>query len=292
MCLKQSTVVCIVSLYAATALATGLDVLCQWRAATERMAYERRLGNKPAFGEVFTAAKLEQLVAKDLHKEAVLRQVYAVEITEEMLAAEVARINRSSQAPDALTALKAVLGGSDQAFAFTVAKPIVVERLLRQQFYLDNTLHTTERNAVKTARQQLLSGESVDGLQESVWQMGERPEEASAPQAATTATRAKANSAIYSNDATAQVAQVLTPSGQPDDSPRVPYFTDLPAELQQVLQIELNQTGAVSSIIETPAGYLIYVARAISADSLTIATLTIPRRSYEEWLSQQSISTL
>jgi hypothetical protein len=129
-------------------------------------------------------------------------------------------------------------------------------------------------------------------LQESVWQMGERTEEASATQAATTATRVKANSAIYSNDATALVAQVLTPFGQPDDSPRVLCFADLPAELQQVLQIELNQTGAVSSIIETPAGYLIYVARAISADSLTIATLTIPRRSYEEWLSQQSISTL
>jgi len=292
MWIKQTTVALIGSLCAAAAFAVDLDTLCQWRAATERVSYERRLGIKQPFGEVFTAEKLEQLVAKDLHKEAVLKQTYGVQVTEEMLTAEVARIDRSTQAPEALAALKEALGNSDEAFALTVAKPIVVERLLRQQFTLDNKLHATERDAVKAARQHLLSGESVDGLQEYAWQMGERPEKATAPQAATTPTQAKTSSSIYSNDATAQVAQVLTLSRQQDDSPQLHYFDDLPAELQQVLKLQLKKAGDVSSVIETPAGYQVYLAREISADSLTVATLTIPRRSYQEWLSQQPTQAL
>jgi hypothetical protein len=292
MWIKQITLALIGSLCTSAAVAADLDTLCQWRAGTERVSYERRLGIKQPFGEVFTAEKLEQVVAKDLHKEAVLQRAYGVQITEEMLAAEVSRINRATQAPDVLAALKEALGHSDEAFALTVAKPIVVERLLRQQFTLDNKLHATERDAVKAARQHLLSGESVDGLQESVWQLGERPEDATAPQAAVPPTQAKAKSSIYSNDATAQVAQVLTPSGQQDDSQHLLYFENLPADLQKVLKLQLKQAGDVTSVIETPAGYLIYVAREISADSLTVATLTIQRRSYEEWLSQQPTQAL
>lgn len=39
------------------------------------------------------------------------------------------------------------------------------------------------------------------------------------------------------------------------------YFADLPGELQKVLRVQLRQPGDVSAVIETPGGFLLYVAK-------------------------------
>ena len=68
------------------------------------------------------------------------------------------------------------------------------------------------------------------------------------------------------------------------------YFEDLPEELQNVLRVQLRQPGDVSAVIEMPTGFLLYVAKEKTGETLSAATLSIPKRSYEEWSNEQNES--
>ena len=63
-------------------------------------------------------------------------------------------------------------------------------------------------------------------------------------------------------------------------------FADLPGELQNVLRAQLRQAGDVSAVIETPGGFLLCVAKEKTAAALSVAMLSLPKRSYEAWLDQ------
>ena len=67
------------------------------------------------------------------------------------------------------------------------------------------------------------------------------------------------------------------------------YFEDLPSELQNVLRVQLIRPGDVSAVIETPGAFLLYLAREKTTAALSVAALSLPKRSYEEWLEQQNI---
>src|SRR6185436_14136888 len=114
--------------------ATDLASLRADRAAIERVYYKHRLGQKPPFEQVLPAAMLESLVLLDLRKETALRQRYGVEVTPAMLDAEVRRIDATTQAPDILAEIKTALGNDSARVANVFAKPILVERLLREKF--------------------------------------------------------------------------------------------------------------------------------------------------------------
>jgi len=62
----------------------------------------------------------------------------------------------------------------------------------------------------------------------------------------------------------------------------------LPDELQRVLRVQLRRPGDVSAVIETPGGFLLYVAKEETDTALSVACLSLPKRSYEQWLSAQT----
>jgi hypothetical protein len=66
------------------------------------------------------------------------------------------------------------------------------------------------------------------------------------------------------------------------------YFEDLPGELQNVLRVQLRQPGDVSAVIETPGGFMLYVTKEKTDAALSVAGLSLPKRSYEQWLEEQS----
>ena len=296
------------------AAARGDDValLVRDRAAIERVYYNHRLGQKPPFEQATPPALIEGLVREDLRKEAALRKVYGVAITPALLDAEVQRINTTTRAPDMLAEIKAALGNDPAKFAQAFAKPFLVERLLREKFDNDGALHASQRQEAERMRLQLLvarsdSGSQSEGLaagkseirspkpegavsnlvallkaghsnevSETTWQLGARPAETNAPAADEL-----------------EIKQRFGPTAQLISSPhraerdRKVYFEDLPAELQQVLRAQLRQPGDVSAVIETPGGFLLYVAKEKTDTALTVACLSLPKRSYEQWLSEQ-----
>jgi len=112
---------------------------------------------------------------------------------------------------------------------------------------------------------------------ETTWQLGAR----------TPATNAPTADEIEVKKRFGPDAQILSsPRGAEKD--RRFYFEDLPGELQRVLRVQLRQPGDVSAVIETPGGFLLYVCQAKTAETLSVATLSLSKRSYEEWLAEQS----
>lgn len=259
------------------------------RAAIEKVYHEHRTGTKPPFEQAMPMALLDQLVRTDRHKESVLQQVYGVEVTPAMVATECDRINTTTRAPEILAEIKHALGDDPARFARAVARPLLIERILRQRFDNDDALHATQRAAAEKARQALLAKNEVGGMVEATWQLAPRAvEDAPAAPAAPQAQRTSSSSGSYSNEATAQIAEPLG-GGPRDPADRKPYFEDLDPELQNVLRSQLRNPGDVSAVIETPNAFLVFLTKEKSAAVLTASCLTVPKRGYDEWLAQQPV---
>jgi len=266
--------------------------LCADRTAVEQVYYQHRLGNKPPFAQLLPPAAIQKLVRQDLQKEAVLKKVYGFEITPAQIDAEVRRINDTSRAPDILADLKAALGNDPARFAQTVVKPVLVERELREHFDNDDTLHAPQRAEIEGVRTRLLAakarGESVTNLlellrhdhtnevSETTWQLGARPADTNAP----------APNLLEIRKQFGPNAQVLS-SPEPPGPPKF-YFTDLPEVLQSVLRTQLHQAGDISAVVEMPGGFLLYLCEKKNTQTVVVAILSVPKRSYEAWLAEQT----
>jgi hypothetical protein len=277
--------------FASFARADDIAPMVADRLAVERVYYNHRIGTKPPFEQELPAPLAEKLVRQDLHKEAVLKKVYGVEVTQSMLDTERARIMATSRAPETLAELQAALGNDPVRFARTVARPIVVERILHQRFENDDQLHRAQRQEAEAARNELLTAKKNGdgyakllallrrghaGVTETIWQLGARLPQTKAPDAnvAEVQKRFGANAQILSS-----------PSGTEKELKF--YFDELPADLQRVLQAQLRQAGDLSAVIETPNSFLLYLCKERRDESLATATLSIHKRSYEEWLAEQ-----
>jgi hypothetical protein len=272
------------------ALADDFSTLVADRAAIERVYYDHRLGDKPPFEKTLPTSALEQLVRQDLHKEVVLRKVYGVEITPALVDAEVERINTTTRAPDVLAELKAALGNDPHRFAETVARPIVVERLLREKFENDDSLHEAARHECERIRSTLLAAQTnnataasllallqkanSNSVSEITWELAPRPSETTG----TAADEIEIKKRFGTN------ARILS---LPHSEEQKLYFDDLPPALQKVLRAQLRQPGDVSAVIETPGGFLLYLVREKSERKLSVACLNLQKRGYEEWLAEQ-----
>jgi hypothetical protein len=117
-------------------------------------------------------------------------------------------------------------------------------------------------------------------VSETTWQLIARPAETNAPSADEIEIKRR-----FGPD-----AQLIS-SPREADTDRKFYFEDLPGELQNVLRVQLRQPGDVSAVIETPGGFLLYVCREKTGERLSVAALSLPKRSYEQWLAEQEGDT-
>jgi hypothetical protein len=271
------------------------DRLVRDRAAIEHVYYAHRLGTKPPFDEAMPPALLEKMVRLERKKEAVLARVYKVEITPAMVAAEVQRIDATTRAPEVLAELKHALGDDPERFAGSIARPNVVERELRSRFENDDALHLPQRRESEAARTALLAAHTqgtdpakllallkqtgAGTVTETTWQLGARPEEKAATEAGADDAAIKQRFGSH--------AQLLSPPQPGADRDRTFYFADLPDELQNVLRAQLRQPGDVSAVIETPGGFLLFLAKEKTDTILSAASLSVAKRSYEEWMAAQ-----
>jgi hypothetical protein len=163
---------------------------------------------------------------------------------------------------------------------------------LREKFDNDDALHAPQRRQVEQTRNELLvakkNGADVEKLlallkrshsnavTETTWQLGAGPAETNAPAA----------DEIEIKKRFGPNAQILSaPSAAGKDQKF--YFEDLSAELQNVLRLQLHRPGDISAVIETPGGFLLYMAKEKTDARLNAAGLSLPKRRYEQWLQEQ-----
>lgn len=287
---RKSRVLFLLILGCAGAWAEDFASLCADRTAIERVYFNHRTGTKPPFEEVLPRATLEDLVRQDLKKQSVLGERYGVAITPAMLDAEVQRITTTTRAPEMLHEIKAALDNSPARFAEAFAKPFLVERLLRDKFDNDDTLHAAQRRECESVRSALLTTRSnglspaqllsqlkqahSNAVVELSWELQSRPSE----------TNALTGDELEIKKRFGPDAKLLS---SPQDGERKLYFEELPPGLQEVLRVQLRQPGDISAVIETPGGFLLYMAKERTDVVLSVASLSLPKRSHEQWLEEQ-----
>jgi hypothetical protein len=281
--------------------AADMAVLCADRAAIERVYHEHRIGTKNSFEETMPPAQIERLVQLDMHKEAVLKAVYQADITPAMVDAEVSRINATTRAPGILAEIKAALGDDPARFARSMARPLIVERVLRARFENDDNLHALPRHQAEAARSAALAARPQGIVTQNEvlkrfgevhitqWGLGPRAPAAvpPAPVVAPPATKGTASGGAYSVEATAQVAQSMNASQAKEAGTGDLYFEDLNPELRKVLAAQLKQVGDVSAVVEMPGGFAVFALTAITPATLSVVSLSLPKRNYDEWLNTQ-----
>jgi hypothetical protein len=262
------------------------------RLAVEHVYYNHRLGAKPPFAQIMPAALAEELVREDLHKQAVLKSVYGIDISPARLAAEISRIDQSTRAPAMLAELKAALGNDPNRFAEAVVKPILVERMLREKFDNDDALHAPQRLECETMRAALLEAKAngatpaqllaqlqragSNAVQVLTWQLAPRPARSNAP----------SDDQIKSKRRFEPGARIVS-SPREAEAEQTSSFEDLSPQLQRVLRVQLRQPGDMSAVIEMPGGFLLYVATKKTEKVLSAGCLFLPKTGFEQWLNQQ-----
>jgi N-acetylneuraminic acid mutarotase len=106
---------------------------------------------KPALADVLSARQIEAQTVDSLAQSVALESIWQLPITGEMLQAEMERMAAYSQSPEQLRALFAALGNDPMKIAECLARPQLVERLIRQQMGYDAHLHAETRQQATTA---------------------------------------------------------------------------------------------------------------------------------------------
>jgi hypothetical protein len=130
--------------------------------AVERARYSFTIGATRPFEEVYTRASFEARARRLEDERRVLRSRFGIEVTAAMEAAECARVDRSTKAPDQWAAIEAALGSRSAVERF-VCGPVLVGRLLRSSFALDAAIHSGPHEEARAARKELLAGGSPKG---------------------------------------------------------------------------------------------------------------------------------
>ncbi len=248
--------------------AASVGELVDDRVAVERVYYAKQAGAKETFEKAVPRSALERRVQQELLKERVLKNVYRLEITPKLVAEEVARIERSTMAGGMLAEIKLALGGKPERFERSVAKPLVVDRVLRARFEADASQQAGRRKEADALRAQLLAAKPEEraallkgrtDVREVKWNFGAKP---------------KATDLAS--------ARPLTPGLPPQ------YFTDLHPEMQKVLDAQLRQPGDVSAVFGSDYNFALYVATSRSTEALTVQAVELPRLTFDDWLAGQA----
>lgn len=252
---------------AAPSFAASVGELVDERLAVERVYYAKQVGAKVPFEQAVTRSVIERRVQQELLKERVLKNVYRLEITPKLVAEEVARIERSTMAGDMLAQIKLSLANNPERFARSVAKPLVVDRVLRARFEADASQQAGKRAEAEKLRAQLLAAKpeeraallkSRTDVRPITWQLGAKPK--------------------------AEVASARPASLGAERQ----YFSDLHADMQKVLAAQLQQPGDVSAVFGSDDAFALYVATSRTAEALAVQAVEISRLSFDDWLTAQA----
>lgn len=266
----KKTLVIILAVFAGgLAQPATMDQLIADRGAIERVYYSHRINVTEPFEQAVPATVLRQLVERNLAREEALHTRYSVNISSDQITAEIARIDRSTRAPDVLAEIKAALGNDLGRYAESFVKPIVVERELRNRFANDDEAHASVRRECELVRTNLLAARAAG---------------ASSATLMAQLTQSHPNNVL-------KTTWLLAPrlKGAPAAKPGDPvYFDDLQPELRRVLAAQLRAAGDVSAIIETPDTFLLFVTEAKDEKQLVAASLSLPKLDCDTWLATQN----
>ncbi len=232
----------------------------------ERARYAFVVNATKPFDEVYPRAVFERNVRRDADEERVLRREFGMAVTEQLLAAEYERIERSTRALDQWRAMKSALGNDRRMIEEVVCRPLLVDRALRARFAFDQKIHAREHQRARAARAAFLAGKTPPGA--TLVRLSRLRDATMTTEAMLARTRAEA-----------AAPRLLTPPGPPPaDAP-----VAVAPEMARVLETQLKTTGDVTTILEESDRFSVF--RLVSADSSAwvVEAVQVPKRDFDRW---------
>ena len=126
--------------------------------AVERVRYLHRVGAALPFERAVPRVGLEERVRDQLRRSVALDRRWQAPVTAAMLRAEVERMVRETQMPERLREYFDILGNDPVLIEECLARPIVVDRLVREAFDSDSSIHAKAWEGAEAVRAALLAG--------------------------------------------------------------------------------------------------------------------------------------
>jgi hypothetical protein len=232
-----------------------------WR---HRVWPETNVSAKPPLREVLSEEVLRTKALDPLRKSAALETLWNRPITAAALQSEINRMVRSSHRPDMLRELFAALDDNPTLIAECLARPLVADRLVRRWYAWDQRMHETARLRAESAR---LRTDSVEDLVRTGGTLDEyrvaRAEDGvSDPPPGTRSLDAQAWRSVLS-----RLAADLGESSSGSDLP----------------DARMLPRGRLSPLREDEDRFYVAVVLESEANSLKVAEVAWPKRSFDDW---------
>ena len=237
--------------------------------AVERARYAFVIGATKPFDTVYPRSVFEGRVEHEIGEEHVLKNVFHLAVTPDLLAREFDRIETNTRAPEQWEAIKKALANDRRRIEEIFCRPLLIDRVLRTRFAFDSGIHAVAHRKARAARAALLAGKTVSGGRVVLARRKSEP-------AATT-------------DELLGKAMAEASSGRVLSSPRVAQDTplSLDPEVTVVLERELKLPGDVTTILEERDGFEVFRLIAVTEDSWKLEAVRFAKVDFDSWLAGQ-----
>lgn len=237
----------------------GFEERVQAQEAIERVYYSHQIGTTHRFEETVPRELLEGKVQKYLKQSAALEQYWGTPVTAEMLRAEMNRIVRDTKMPSRLMEIYSALGNDPFLVEECLARPSLVDRLSRNFFLTDESIHGETRRQAQAVHARLVSGV-----------LNVRSEEPH---------RHVENLILGVGNSE---SHVLSPS-QRDTTHREGTLELDESDFEKVRKSVGMAIGEVGPVVDESDAFRIKVILGSQANGFKIVTYTFPKKSWESW---------
>jgi hypothetical protein len=230
--------------------------------AIERVYYSHQIGTSAPFEEAVPRAVIEKKVRTYLKQSVAVETFWNNPVTSDLLHQELERMAVQTRMPDRLLQLFKALGNDPLLIQESLARPALVDRLARNFFAYDATIHTKTRYEAEAFHEDLVQGRLdpwsdhpgrtvAEYLRVDVVEAGARYDQGERPIAG-------------SQGGTARIQL------KRDEFDR--YFASLPARVGEIGQLHEEREAFVTRVVLSK-----------TREEIKVATVTVPKLSWDEW---------
>ena len=234
--------------------------------AIERVYYSHQIGATRPFEEVVPRAVLEAKVRTYLEESVALETRWKTPITAQALERELERMAHNTRLPDRLKEIYSALGNDGLLILECVARPALADRLARNFFAYDQTIHGAERQKADEMWQALMSGAVSVNDDHPLRAVSRFVRTESGPQS--------------------RVAPMLAPSeGAAITGKRIELD---PGEYSHALTTAPAIVGAIGAVTEEREAFVIRVVLEETVDSFSLASYVVPKVGWDQWWTRSA----
>jgi hypothetical protein len=225
----------------------------------ERVYYSHQIGATRQFEEAVPRQVLERKVRTYLKQTVALEEFWKTPVTSEILRRELERMAAGTRLPDRLRELYAALDDDPLLIQECLARPALVDRLTRNFFAHDSTLHGEARRVAEALREDVVSGR-ID--RESAHPL-----------------RTEAVIVRVEADSKAGVSEKAVLGARRDPS-RLELEPD---EFERYRARLPERVGEIGTVVEDREAFVVRVVLEMTADRLRVVSYVVPKLGWEEW---------